>query len=726
MVGHHPFNHPTPVVSRVIVTRKPPPKRSRGDVGGTDAYWVLGWVTLSPVSFTRRGNNDDDNKMRETSVVAGFLPADRPLMEYQDVIERLRTRARKEGPDEEGGSTCLTDSLRILAYWCPTTAKCTGNVGATTERPGEGTTSLPILNNQRGYPWWCEFGDVDSSTKASPLTSQTGYNQVLFYGLDDERSGFLFLDHYACGFFGNEAEWSLMIHRINQSSEILDIVHSGKVVERRCLIGLPIMASERVAETVLNRQSHNDIEQPLESSTSLVHRIQLLVVSNSLTILHLHRFLSMPSAISSENTRWWTSVVSCFSFYRSYRALYELSTFTTNSQSNICAQSYKPCLIPSRAILAKQQTARWDAFVSASIDMVLGFLLCAMLLIFSWYTESVGTSLLAGKTGTFGALKRQIGWLETFPAGFKLNVQLTHNMGREIQNLLHQQEQFLLATMWNPHFCQQYVIPCLAAVSAAGGWTTFLAVLTDLWRLENLHLIVLAAAFRRLYSAELYLLSGLFRLFRGKKRNPLRQRTDTMHYDAMQLLVGTVGFCICVFLWTTVMVYYTFFVFWNLAMHLPVVVLWGIYSLSLSMPWGSLLLRRLRPGWFPKDVYVEFLGRDSFSSPLSSHGKTDNTTHVVQISNLVSIPESVVQIVSDHVTVHLSGILKWYLRASLEVFFPRSSNSSPTTMPLAQLVDNLVPWEKTATSTTFKTGTGGAGIGNGTPDQSKAPKSKSD
>ena len=46
----------------------------------------------------------------------------------------------------------------------------------------------------------------------------------------------------------------------------------------------------------------------------------------------------------------------------------------------------------------------------------------------------------------------------------------------------------------------------------------------------------------RLYHLELYCLGSLWRLFRGKKLNVLRQRVDSAVYDADQLFVGTLLF----------------------------------------------------------------------------------------------------------------------------------------------------------------------------------------
>jgi hypothetical protein len=292
-----------------------------------------------------------------------------------------------------------------------------------------------------------------------------------------------------------------------------------------------------------------------------------------------------------------------------------------------------------------------------------------------------GSMYLQTKRHALLALKGQIDWLETFPAGFKLNVPLTYNMGYEIRNFLHYHEQLLLTTFWNPQFGIQYGVPLLAVLTASGGWTMFLAIVVDVWRLENLHLVVMTICFRQLYLAELYLLSALFRLFRGQKRNILRQRTDSMEYDAMQLLVGTIAFCICVLLWTTLMVYYTFFAIWNWIMHVPVILCWVLYVMSRSFPWGSLIYRLRHPSWFPQDLYLKFL-------PLS-----DTDPSSVQITALRSIVQSTVSILFSHIATPLSAVLQWSLSSLGQVCFPHSDHPSPVSLPLKSYMREMKNWE---------------------------------
>ena len=65
--------------------------------------------------------------------------------------------------------------------------------------------------------------------------------------------------------------------------------------------------------------------------------------------------------------------------------------------------------------------------------------------------------------------------------------------------------------------------------------------------------------FFRIYKLERDALSSLFRLFRGKKLNPLRSRIDSYLYDVDQLFIGTLGFCVVFFLFPTILMYYVVF-----------------------------------------------------------------------------------------------------------------------------------------------------------------------
>ena len=70
---------------------------------------------------------------------------------------------------------------------------------------------------------------------------------------------------------------------------------------------------------------------------------------------------------------------------------------------------------------------------------------------------------------------------------------------------------------------------------------------------------VLRISLCRLYSLQVFSLTSLWRLFRGKKWNVLRHRVDSASYDIDQLFVGTLFFTLLFFLLPTMLLYYIVF-----------------------------------------------------------------------------------------------------------------------------------------------------------------------
>uniref|UniRef100_A0A0N5AWU4 7TM_GPCR_Srx domain-containing protein n=1 Tax=Syphacia muris TaxID=451379 RepID=A0A0N5AWU4_9BILA len=52
---------------------------------------------------------------------------------------------------------------------------------------------------------------------------------------------------------------------------------------------------------------------------------------------------------------------------------------------------------------------------------------------------------------------------------------------------------------------------------------------------------------------------SLWRVFRGRKYNPLRKRVDSLQLDSRQLFIATLFFTILLFLYPTVIIYYLVF-----------------------------------------------------------------------------------------------------------------------------------------------------------------------
>ena len=85
--------------------------------------------------------------------------------------------------------------------------------------------------------------------------------------------------------------------------------------------------------------------------------------------------------------------------------------------------------------------------------------------------------------------------------------------------------------------------------------------------------------FVRLYSLQVYSLAALWRLFRGKKWNVLRQRVDSAKYDIDQLALGTLLFAVLFFLLPTTALYYV--VFTIVSVDLTIIHICTIVSLRL-------------------------------------------------------------------------------------------------------------------------------------------------
>ena len=229
-------------------------------------------------------------------------------------------------------------------------------------------------------------------------------------------------------------------------------------------------------------------------------------------------------------------------------------------------------------------------------------------------------------------LRENISWLETFPVGFKLNVPLTTNMGREILLVVSAYEN-TLALAFGSSSVQFFLVKALALIGMVFGFSVVSALVFDAIQLSTLHIKIISGTFCRMFRALLYTQSSLWKLFRGKKLNPLRHRTDTLEYDSMQLLLGTMLFTICLFLFTTLLVYYAFFTSVALSVAACGVLVWILHILILQLPLAECLVRILYPNRFPRTVYF-------------SHSGENATSNGIHTSTLVSVPHPIGKVFS--------------------------------------------------------------------------------
>jgi hypothetical protein len=96
----------------------------------------------------------------------------------------------------------------------------------------------------------------------------------------------------------------------------------------------------------------------------------------------------------------------------------------------------------------------------------------------------------------------------------------------------------------------------------------------------------------------------MWKLFRGKKKNVLRDRVDTCDADTNQLLLGTFVFTISVFLFPTFVVYYVFFLLVRIAILVPQVLLFLLIVAIDACPAYTLVQYHIDPKRFPGGIHV--------------------------------------------------------------------------------------------------------------------------
>ncbi|XP_027745430.1 phosphatidylinositol N-acetylglucosaminyltransferase subunit Q isoform X3 [Empidonax traillii] len=170
-----------------------------------------------------------------------------------------------------------------------------------------------------------------------------------------------------------------------------------------------------------------------------------------------------------------------------------------------------------------------NIFVSLLIDVALGILLMSWL----YRKNRIGhlaDTLIPVADRVAEELQDLLQWLMGAPAGLKMNRALDQVLGRFFLyhihlwiSYIHLMSPFIEMILW-------YV-----GLSACLGLTVALCILSDIIALLTFHIYCFYVYGARLYCLKIYGLSSLWRLFRGKKWNVLRQRVDSCSYDLDQL-----------------------------------------------------------------------------------------------------------------------------------------------------------------------------------------------
>jgi hypothetical protein len=386
-----------------------------------------------------------------------------------------------------------------------------------------------------------------------------------------------------------------------------------------------------------------DKKEKKEGLGSFLHTLWTFVRSHSLFVHHVRSTASSP-------------LWSMFQLLRADNAS------LTDAAWCPCCSTHVPVLAESNVERAANLMAKCDQLVVAAVDSILGILVgCKLLAATAAWSEHAAVALGQIQRNSNRHLLQAVDWLEMFPIGFKLNVRLTNTLGSTIRLVFGGQqwlfERFLYAAEDEKRVNLQlllrlrFIVVGVALVFGASGVT---ALLCDIVRLSTLHVSCLGFSFRQVFRTELFLLKAFWRLFRGKKRNILRQRTDTMEYDSTQLLLGTILFTTALFMLTTLLVYHAFFAALNMAIVVVTTAFVSIYLALRRFPWGKIWLQKKQPHLFVERVYLEDL-------PIDEDGDKEyqSSDHCV-VSALRAKATAWPRLVSDSLLIYANPLGSWF------------------------------------------------------------------
>jgi len=226
--------------------------------------------------------------------------------------------------------------------------------------------------------------------------------------------------------------------------------------------------------------------------------------------------------------------------------------------------------------------------------------------------------IIASSHSVASQLRALIGWLQGVPAGLKLNKELSHFMGNFFFYHIH---------LWLGYVSFVKPLLCLftsiiSYLGCVGGFSSQVALVSDILSCLSLHVYCFYVYASRVFYFLFRALSSLFRLFRGKKKNPLRNRIDTCEFDFAQLFVGTLVFTILLFLFPTVLLYYIVFTALRLLTLVLQLVLSAFVNVINHTPFYGIFLRLISSPYTTSGMEL------SVASSLKSHHLGNKTNAV--------------------------------------------------------------------------------------------------
>ncbi|KZP29999.1 Gpi1-domain-containing protein [Athelia psychrophila] len=206
-------------------------------------------------------------------------------------------------------------------------------------------------------------------------------------------------------------------------------------------------------------------------------------------------------------------------------------------------------------------------------------------------------------------LQHALIWLDSWPAGLKLNTELSRFYSVTFIYLLG-----LWGYVLNQVLSYLPAILYAIGVSSCAGMSMGISLFSDLLFLFTAHIHACYLISATVYHHQLQTLASLWNLFRGRRYNLLRNRVDTWDYDIDQLLFGTILFTLVSFLFPTVLAYYALFAMMRLGTVLLYASLETLLAFVNHFPLFALVLRLKDPQRLPGGIYLSSSSTSSWSS----------------------------------------------------------------------------------------------------------------
>ncbi|XP_078166156.1 N-acetylglucosaminyl transferase component family protein / Gpi1 family protein [Carex rostrata] len=285
----------------------------------------------------------------------------------------------------------------------------------------------------------------------------------------------------------------------------------------------------------------------------------------------------------------------------------------------VLLQSKTSSLFPNVEFSHRSSLQKHILWSSISTDITFGILLSILLftntkLISKWIFS-------VSHTFTESVLRSGCVWLMGVPAGFKLNTELARVLGMASLNAIQ-----VYSTIW--YFIGTsilgHIIVTFVITGVTFGATLQFSLFVDLVNLATLHVASLHWLVSVLYSGQIQALASLWRIFSGRKWNPLRQRLDSYDYTVEQHVVGSLIFSPLLLLLPTSSVFYIFFTILSTIITLLCIFIEVLISVMYVTPYYEIFLWVMNKRRFPSGFWFKNVSLSDevvVSSLRSNHAK---------------------------------------------------------------------------------------------------------